>query len=406
MKSRLDVLVVGAGPVGLWTALRLHQLGVRELRLIDRAQRTNLHSYALALHSRSLELLEAAGLLEDALTRGHRISRIGLYEGSTLQAELDLTSLPSRHPYVLVLPQSSLEAILEHHLRAQHQPVEWYHELVEATSGPDSVRVRIATLTQTMQGYPILELVQSVAHVRELESRFVIGADGFHSFVRRAAGIEYSSFGEATYYAVFEFRTPAILPDELRLQFDGSLGSALWPMGHGLYRWSFQIDAGQVNLPINPEWFEQLLRSRAPWWADIPFEIVWMSKARFERRLADRFGSGRMWLVGDAAHLSWPFGVQSMNRGLEEGEELAQSIAAILSGNATEASLEAYGARAQAAWEALLGVTIQPEATDTASAWTRAHRLELLYSLPATGKALEALLAQVGLRWQAPLMAT
>nr|BCX00465.1 MAG: pentachlorophenol monooxygenase [Bacteroidota bacterium] len=400
MDQQIDVLVVGAGPVGMWTALRLRQLGVQKILPIDRTHRMHLHSYALALHGRTLELLEKADLLQEVLARGHRIERIALYEGDRLQAELDLTALPGSHPYVLVLPQSTLEAIFEHHLRAHHTPVRWQEELLEAEMGPRSVRARIGTISQGMQGYPILELVEHIGHLRDLEARFVVGADGLHSRMRQLLEIDYPLLGEPTYCTFFEFHTAESLPDEMRLQFDGALRSALWPIGQGRYRWIFQIEAAEADRPISSEWFDELLRSRAPWWADVPREVVWMSKACFEPRLAERFGSGRCWLLGDAAHLTWPFGVQSMNRGIEEGEALARALHGVLHGGAPETALEIWAEEARRSWEALLGITAQPEDAG-ASAWILSHRFELLYSLPATGTDLEMLLHQVGLRWRA-----
>src|SRR5262249_14594468 len=103
--QKTDVLVVGAGPTGLLTALLLSEAGV-DVTVIDREERTAARSYACALHSSSLALLDRLGLAATVLEHGRRIDTIGFYDGELRRAEIQLPQLDGDFPFLLVLPQS------------------------------------------------------------------------------------------------------------------------------------------------------------------------------------------------------------------------------------------------------------------------------------------------------------
>ena len=92
-----EVLVVGAGPVGLVAALFLKQHGVR-VEIVDRHQRTTEHSYALAIHPRTLRILDEAGLSEGLIAAGRKLTKVAYYEGRERRAEIDYSALASTHP--------------------------------------------------------------------------------------------------------------------------------------------------------------------------------------------------------------------------------------------------------------------------------------------------------------------
>jgi 2-polyprenyl-6-methoxyphenol hydroxylase-like FAD-dependent oxidoreductase len=111
-----EVLVVGAGPVGLVAALFLQQYGVR-VEIVDMHQRTTQHSYALAIHPRTLRILDEAGLAEVLIGAGRKLTKVAYYEGRERRAEIDYSTLATKHPYLLVIRQSSLERAAEEALR-------------------------------------------------------------------------------------------------------------------------------------------------------------------------------------------------------------------------------------------------------------------------------------------------
>ena len=115
-EERTEVLVVGAGPVGLLTAILLAEAGV-EVKIIDREERTTARSYACALHPRTLKLLAEMGLAAPLLERGRRIETVAFYDGAARQAEVNLSELGGEFPFMVILPQNVFEEALEQRLR-------------------------------------------------------------------------------------------------------------------------------------------------------------------------------------------------------------------------------------------------------------------------------------------------
>src|SRR5262249_36885904 len=102
---------------------------------------------------------------------------------------------------------------------------------------------------------------------------------------------------------------------------------------------------------------ERLARNRAPWFSASVNDLAWCTVVEFEHRLAERFGRDRSWLVGDAAHQTGPVGVQSMNAGLCEAEDLAAKLYKILREDAPLDLLDAYGREHRSEWQRMLGIT-------------------------------------------------
>jgi 2-polyprenyl-6-methoxyphenol hydroxylase-like FAD-dependent oxidoreductase len=128
-ETKTEVLIVGAGPVGLLTAILLAENGV-ETQIIDREERIASRSYACALHPRTLRLLHRLGLAEEVLTRGKRVQSIAFYDGAARCAEIKMETMGGEFPFLLVLPQSALEEVLEQRLLHKSKTkVLWNHRL-------------------------------------------------------------------------------------------------------------------------------------------------------------------------------------------------------------------------------------------------------------------------------------
>jgi 2-polyprenyl-6-methoxyphenol hydroxylase-like FAD-dependent oxidoreductase len=139
------------------------------------------------------------------------------------------------------------------------------------------------------------------------------------------------------------------------------------------------------------------LSERAPWFSDGAPSLDWGNVIQFERRLVRQFGKGRVWLAGDAAHVTSPLGGQSMNVGLLEGYELAGHIAGAIASGQGPSALEFYGAERQREWHKLLGVNTSFELRPHAPAWLAQHARRLVPALPASGRDLNTILGQLGL---------
>lgn len=390
-----EVLVVGAGPVGLIAALFLERYGVR-VKIVDQHQRTRQHSYALAIHPRTLQILDEAGLSDALIRAGRKLTRVAYYEGRERRAEIDYSVLASRYPYLLVVRQSLLEWAAEETLRHKKLKVLWGHRLQALTQDGASIRTEVAELDQVATGYPVARTEWVVVRSETIQPAYVIGADGYDSAVRRMAGIEMAEHGEGQVFSIYEVEATGELPSEVRVILDPDLTSVYWPLEQGRCRWGFQIrDASEHEASMAR--FEQLIAARAPWSAARPTEIYWSTLARFDRRLTRSFGHGRVWLAGDAAHQAAPVGVHSMNSGLVEARELAERISRIQRASGTPSLLQEFAAGTHDAWEWLLGGSRAVRALSSADPWVRENGDRILACMPASGEDLEPLLQQIGL---------
>jgi 2-polyprenyl-6-methoxyphenol hydroxylase-like FAD-dependent oxidoreductase len=390
-----EVLVVGAGPVGLVAALLLQQYGVR-VEIIDVHQRTNQHSYALAIHPRTLQILDEAGISEGLIDAGRKVTKIAYYEGRERRAEIDYSSLAATHPYLLVVRQSLLEKAAEEALHRKKLKVLWDHRLQALTLDGATLRAEVAQLGQVSMGYPIARSEWVVVRNKTIRPGYVIGADGYNSAVRRMSGIEMEEHGAGQYFSIYEIEAAGELPAEVRVIVDPDLTSVYWPLEEGRCRWGFEVRDVSEHAP-SMERLEQLIAARAPWYTAQPTQILWSTVGLFERRLTRSFGNGRVWLAGDAAHLAGPVGVHSMNSGLREARELAVRISQIQRAGGTPSLLQEFATETHAAWQWLLSDGRAVRALPGADPWVRQAGARIFACIPASGNDLEPLLEQIGL---------
>src|SRR5690349_6821389 len=193
---KTEVLVVGAGPAGLLTAALLSEAGIK-VEIIDQQERTTARSYACALHPGSLELLNKLGLAEALQARGKRVHRVAFYEGKTRHAVVNFAELSGQFPFLLVVPQSDLEQILEERLFNKHElKVMWSHRFDNLKSEDESVTVDVEKLGGTAVGYIVPHWETVVQKRLSIRAQYVVGADGHNSLVRQRAGIQYDSLGD------------------------------------------------------------------------------------------------------------------------------------------------------------------------------------------------------------------
>lgn len=413
-KKNPEVLVAGAGPVGQFAALSLAKRGV-PLRIVDTGVWACSHSYALALHPGLLPLLDQHGLAGAALERSYPVRTIGLYDENECRARIDLTSSDDPRQCMAVLRQDAIESLLEKALNDAGIKIEWRHEVADIATNVDHAVAKVNQLQRESRGYVVAHSEWVINKTERLDVPFVIGADGYESEARRSMGISFEETGPAEYFAVFEFKTDADLANEMKVVFSGDSANVLWPLPGGFCRWSFQLpdyesrdarrDKDRLllsggltgNNMVDDAHLAQFIQERAPWFQGSIEQIVWRMVVRFERRLASDFGRDRVWLAGDAAHLTGPVGVQSMNVGLAEAAELAFLMNRVLHEGAPLSDMEIYNQQWMAEWRRLSGATGGLKPVDGCDPWVAGHAKAILSCLPAHGKALEAMAAQIGL---------
>jgi 2-polyprenyl-6-methoxyphenol hydroxylase-like FAD-dependent oxidoreductase len=424
-----EVLIAGAGPVGLFTALALARRGVT-VRIVDTGVWACTHSYALALQPQSLPLFEELGLYERVMHNCYRVNSMVLADASGPRARIALDAGDPKR-CLAVLRQDVLESLLERALGEHGIQVDWRREVSRLEPGAGSVRVGIDHFEKESRGYIIAHTEWVVAGSTTGEVPYVVGADGYNSRVRRALDYDFPEVGRAQYYAVFECSTDADLQNEMTVVLGEKTADVLWPLPGGDCRWSFLLpghsdpqteeikevlaNSGFGHFPterlkdrvfqgeggrealLSEENLQRLISERAPWFKAKINAVKWRTIVRFERRLATGFGHGRLWLAGDSAHLTGPVGIQSMNAGLAEGRDLAVALAAVLRDGAPPSILDAYGQHWLGVWRELQGQTLALKAGPAPHPWVVAHAKDLLACLPAYGPALGAMAGQIGL---------
>jgi len=412
-ETQTEVLVVGAGPVGLWTALLLTEVGV-QVTIIDREARITARSYACALHPSTLQMLQRLGLADDVLAQGRRAQSVGFYDEHSRRAELDVSALGGPFPFLLILPQSALEGLLEQRLRRAGVTVHWNYRFDDFREEPELVIATIEQLEGTGTGYIVPHWETIVKSRAPLRAQFVIGADGQNSLLRQRLGIELDRLGGSTSFAAYEFESEQPVEDELRVVLNRTT-NALWPLPGNKCRWTFQLVRSEMQgeFPekerrsarlVEPavdekirSYVEKVAEQRAPWFKAKIREIAWCTEVAFENRVARQFGRNRCWLAGDAAHQTGPVGVQSMNAGFAEGERLARLLRSVLRQEAPSQVLHTYDREQREQWRRLLGMSGGLKARSDTDSWVREHAPRILPCLPGSGPDLPALAAQLKL---------
>jgi 2-polyprenyl-6-methoxyphenol hydroxylase-like FAD-dependent oxidoreductase len=168
-----DVLVVGAGPTGLMAANGLRRLGV-PCRIIERKSGPTEHSQALAVHARSLEIMDLLGIAEAFIRRGYTAPGLNLSGDSREPVDVELYRLDTRFPYILILPQGETEEILEQHLQSLAGQVERNLTLQKIHQEDDGVTAEIRGADGKEQ---------------TIQARYLIDCEGAHSVIRHGLNV-------------------------------------------------------------------------------------------------------------------------------------------------------------------------------------------------------------------------
>ena len=338
-----EVLVVGAGPVGLFLAAELRRQGV-SCRLVERLPEASPFCRALGVQSRTLEILGPLGLAEAARGLGVRVLAANTWQDGQLvgRATLDWGPMPEiPYPVFLNLEQNLLEGLLADHLATVGIRVERELSLVEFQQDEEGVTATLASL----QGRRILR------------SRYLVGCDGTQSTVRRALGIPYEGAAYPETWLLADSDVEGCLAPEESHVFhrDGQVLYADPMRGARRFRFSTRdlgprpasstkhgLMLGEGRPPS--AWDVQLAITRIAGPGVFLLRTRWTSRYRVSQRLAARYREGRVFLAGDAAHVHPPAGGQGMNMGIQDAHNLAWKLALALRGRGTPGLLDSYEA--------------------------------------------------------------
>ncbi|MER7951523.1 FAD-dependent monooxygenase [Streptomyces sp. NPDC096079] len=366
-RTTTDVLIVGAGPVGLSAAAELRRHGVH-CRLVDRLQARLPYAKAVGIQPRTLELWDRMGLVRDVLEAAVPLRGQLLYVDGREQGRMEL-EMPPEVPYgFAALPQYETERLLERYVARLGTVIERGTELVSFTQDRDGVTARLRTASGTDE---------------ELRVPYLIGCDGAHSVVRKTLGL---SFGGGAFQEAFMLGDVVAdwdLPHDygvrsVRRAPDGSPGDTLVciPLpGAGRYRMSMRLPqelAGDPGADAPDGVAHGVTGGRVPGLADLQAVVDrlaprparlsglrWSSVFRISHRIVDQYGRGRVFVAGDAAHIHPPTGAQGMNTGVQDACNLAWKLALVVRGDAGPELLATYDAERRPVGEEVVGRTVR-----------------------------------------------
>ncbi|HVY28917.1 MAG TPA: FAD-dependent oxidoreductase [Polyangiaceae bacterium] len=383
--GRTQVLVVGAGPVGLLAALRLREQGI-DVRVVEQQSEQSARSFPVVLHAQSLRLLSELGLSAALFWRGRPVTRLAVYTEYERRAVLDLPKVRGVAPGLLTLPQDVLRQALLNALARSGVAVEYETRLAVLAQDERSVWGRLVRDQAGARG-------SGTSPVDAFDADYVIGADGYESTVREALGLRLVEHGALSSFAFFDATTQRA-GREAQLALSEDYTNAVYPLQDGVARFSFQV-ARSLNRGADPHLLRELVAARLPWYAAEIERCTWSGVAEFRRALCERFGLGRVWLAGEAAHLTEPLGVQSLNVGMDEANELALRMADALRHPQRASFGGDYEAKRLLQWRELLGLEERAALSARSPDWARRHLQRMITCLPASEADLDDLLEQL-----------
>jgi 2-polyprenyl-6-methoxyphenol hydroxylase-like FAD-dependent oxidoreductase len=326
-----DVVIVGAGPTGLTAAVRLAELGVPYL-VLDAAKAPTQTSKAALVHASTLELLAELGAGDELVAAGRKVHRIAMVDSRRVLAHIELTDIPSKYPFALCVPQSTTEEVLLRRLSSLGGSVRREHQVHSLREDGDGYVVE-GTVETASASVPI-----------EIKAHYVVGADGSHSAVRSAVGLD---FPGQTYPSQFVLADVALTSqpcadDEACINMSAQGVTVIGRLPSGNYRIIATVDS-ESDVPEAPgkPYMDEILRERGIE-VQLTAAPAWSSRFRVHHRVAEKFRVGGVFIAGDAAHVHSPAAGQGMNTGIADAYDLSTRLAAVLTGQAENSVLDGY----------------------------------------------------------------
>ncbi len=335
-----DVLIVGAGPVGLTLACALRHHGV-DCRILEAATEPKPYSRANNFWARAQELLASIGVRDAVAEKAYRIEEINTIFNGRPVNPTGIDHVASPYPKVLYSGQDVIEATLSDLVATRGSPVERGCKVVAFVQDEIGVDVEFKRADDG-GGFDD----ESSEHLR---CRYLVGADGNEGTVRKALGLDFEK---------------ERLPDRMNRQVDAKLRwrrstdpNQLWffhyhngfcgvlPVWEGYHRLFFlQDDAGVPDRDPTLEEIQVLAREVTGDDTLTLSDPIWLSHSRFQHGVAPGYARGRVFLAGDAGHTTLPIGGQGMNAGFHDAVGLAWRLAMTLEGRAEPVVLASYDA--------------------------------------------------------------
>jgi pentachlorophenol monooxygenase len=359
--SETQVLIAGAGPIGITAAIELARRGIA-CRIVDPLDEPPQYAKAVGVQPRTLEVFEGMGVLRRIMDAATQMRGQMVYVNGEKVAQLDMT-LPDDVPFGFVaIPQYATERILREELAMRGVQVER--------------GVRLAGFEQDTEG--VTATLAGDHGDRTMRAAYLVGADGAHSTVRKALGLTFEGAAFEEQYMLGDVEVDWSMPRGYAVramhQTDGTTDDLLVciPLpGRGRYRMSMLVPdelsasasdgiAHGFEGGRKPELHHiQAVLDRLSPEPTTARNLRWSSVFRISHRIVDAYGRGRVFVAGDAAHIHPPTGAQGMNTGIQDAHNLAWKLALAVGGVAAPGLLDSYDAERRPVGEEVVGRTVR-----------------------------------------------
>jgi 2-polyprenyl-6-methoxyphenol hydroxylase-like FAD-dependent oxidoreductase len=324
--KQAQVLVVGSGPVGLTTALGLTLRGVC-CRIIDKEKLPTDKSKAIVIHARTLEMLEGMGVVEQFLKIGHKVNATNFLHGDQLLVHLKFEDMEGPYRFALMIPQSETERLLTEALAKHGVNIERETELLGLEQSDGDVTARLRKLN---------------GEEEQFSCDWLLGCDGAHSTTRHALNMKFEG---VTYEESFATADVHLSWDNSEDELFGWVHEDgvifFFPLGGHRYRIIADGPLHRTGDPLTIEEMQELVTKRGPANAALS-DPVWLTWFTINRRSANNYRKGRVFLIGDAAHIHSPALGQGMNTGMQDALNLVWKLDLVCKELAAPSLLDTY----------------------------------------------------------------
>ncbi len=321
-----DILIVGAGPVGLFLANECARRGLR-WRIVETRASQSEHSKALAIFPRTMEIFDMAGLVGPFLDAANRVTSVTVEASGHRLAHMRFVPEETPYPFVAMVPQNVTERLLAEHLQRAGGVIEYETTFVSAAEQDECVNVTLGR-----RGEPL-----------QLRAAFVVGCDGARSTVRHLLNLPFEGAEYEESFMLADIETNDTLPaNEMQLCPNEQGPVAIFPMSATRRRVVAMIGKEEGDAP-SLELVRKILAERAPSGVEAR-SLNWSSYFRIHHRQVAHLRVGCFFVAGDAAHIHSPFGGQGMNTGLHDVWNLVWKLDLVLRGHGGEELLASYSA--------------------------------------------------------------
>jgi 2-polyprenyl-6-methoxyphenol hydroxylase-like FAD-dependent oxidoreductase len=330
------VIVVGAGPTGLAVAAEIALAGASCL-VLERRTGLRTDSRAACLHARTMEMLDLRGQAERFAQVGFPVRSFPL---GLRGAAIDLRRLDSDFPYILDLPQSRVEELLEARARELGAEIRWSSTVTAIEAGDREVRLTLDD--------------GSVEH-----AAYVVGCDGIRSFVRDSLGIPFPGAANPGSVILADLYLDGLSMSDAYGDLSDRGMMLVFPFRDGSCRLVL-YDYARADAPVTEPVTLAEVKTGLIRITGRDFgarDIYWSGRYRSESRQGPGYRTGRIFLAGDAAHTHSPAGAQGMNTGLQDALNLGWKLGAAVAGWAPDQLLDSYHAERHPVGAAVLALT-------------------------------------------------